>query len=268
MVRKIIEIDEEKCNGCGECVTACAEGAIAIIDGKAKLISEVYCDGLGACLGECPEGALTMTEREAVPFDEAAVEEHLKRSEARSQTPHACPGSAARHFSRPAPAQETNAAGPASPVDSQLGNWPVQLALLNPGAPYLKGADLLLAADCVPFALPDFHSRFLSGRTLAIGCPKLDDPSLYVDKLAQILGTVEVKSLTVVHMEVPCCSGLTRIASAALASAGREVPTSDVTVSIQGEVIDEQKIVPQALEGAGGPSPAPRACPSVNISRS
>ena len=268
MVRKIIEIDEEKCNGCGECVTACAEGAIAIIDAKAKLISDVYCDGLGACLGECPEGALTMTEREAVPFDEAAVEEHLKKSEARPQTPHACPGSAARQLSRPVPAPETDAAGPGGPVASQLGNWPVQLALLNPGTPYLQGADLLFVADCVPFALPDFHSKFLSGKALAIGCPKLDDPSLYVDKLAQILGAAAVNSLTVVHMEVPCCSGLTRIASAALASAGREVPASDVTVSIQGEVLEEQEIVPQALGGAGASSPAPRACPSVNISRS
>ena len=205
--RKIVEIDEVKCNGCGLCVPACAEGAIQIRGGKARLVADVYCDGLGACLGECPQGAIRVIEREAVDFDEEAAKRHVA----------------------------TLRAAPAEP--SALGNWPIQLRLVPPGAPFLRGADLLLVADCVPFALADFHRRFLAGQPVVIGCPKLDDGQQYVEKLAAILTAAGVKSLTVLHMEVPCCTGLVRIAQAAKQAAGSDVPLRDITVSIRGQVL-------------------------------
>jgi ferredoxin len=248
MRRKVIRIDEEKCNGCGECATACAEGAIEIVDGKAKLVSETYCDGLGNCLAECPEGAITIEEREAVPFDEQAVAKHLTDLESKSKLPCGCPGTMARQLERHSVPQ-TYPTG--QPMPSELAHWPVQLTLLPPTAPFLQGADLLLVADCVPFALPDFHSRFLRGRAVAVGCPKLDNPEFYVEKLTEILKRSSVRSLTVIHMEVPCCSGLTRIASAALAACEKEVPAQDVTVSIQGEVIEESEISPEGLCSCG-----------------
>ena len=183
-MRNIVKIDEDKCNGCGECVPACAEGAIEIIDGKAKLVSEMYCDGLGACLGHCPQDAITIEQREADEFDEKATEDHLeerKKSEPKAAD-FVCPGSMARKL------RETSGPGESETGDnSQLAQWPVQLKLVSPQAPYFKEADLLLVADCVPFAMGDFHSKILKGRGIAIGCPKLDDTEFYIEKFTQIL---------------------------------------------------------------------------------
>lgn len=230
-IRKIIKIDEEKCTGCGLCVTACAEGAIQIIDGKARLISESYCDGLGACIGECPEGALTIEEREAEDFDEEAVNTQCLMEKA---LPSACPGSMTMKIRRQ-PAKEDHAAS--NLASSQLTNWPVQLMLISPTAQYFQGADLLLVADCVPFALADFHSRFLKGKPVIVGCPKLDDAGYYLEKLTEILKRSSVNSLTVVHIEVPCCSGLTYIASRAIELSGKDIPLDDYTITIQGDVM-------------------------------
>lgn len=255
-VRNIVNIDEEKCDGCGQCVNACAEGAIEIIDGKAKLVSEIYCDGLGACLGECPQGAITIEQREAREFDEQATTAHLagqgeQAHQAASPTAHAevhaesqgkqgfqCPGSMPKMFEQ----KPRSAATIDADMPSQLSHWPVQLNLLSPGAPYFRDAELLLAADCVPFAMADFHSRLLTGRSIAIGCPKLDDAESYVEKLADIIKAGSPRSLTVVHMEVPCCSGLTRIAQQAIARAGLNLTFEDVTVSLQGEIIKTETI--------------------------
>ena len=193
-LRKVVRIDEEKCDGCGECVTSCAEGAIAVIHGKARLVSETYCDGLGACLGHCPQDAITVEEREAAGFDAAETQKHLARLSGKTARPaplplaeahhNQCPGSMARSLgSRNGAAS----ARPAGPVASELINWPVQLTLVPPGAPYLRGADILLVADCVPFAMPDFHQRFLRGKPVVIGCPKLDQPEFYITKLAEVV---------------------------------------------------------------------------------
>jgi len=244
--RKIIRIDEEKCDGCGDCVTSCAEGAIAVIDGKARLVSEVYCDGLGACLGHCPQGAISIEEREAEAFDEVKTQEHLKRVRAQKasagpiplvSTAHQCPGSMMRSLGRraTAPASAGSLAG-ASGV-SELVNWPVQLTLVSPQAPYFRGADILFVADCVPFACGDFCQRFMRNKPVIIGCPKLDQPQFYAEKMAEIVRVAEPRSLTAVHMEVPCCSALTRIAQHAVAEAGSDVLIEDVTVSIRGEVL-------------------------------
>ena len=260
MKRKIVQIDETKCDGCGLCVPSCAEGAIRIVDGKARLVADIYCDGLGACLGECPQDAITLIEREANAFDEEAVRQQADRMKAEEthpaslapMAPSACPGSMARslpiapHSSQPAgntpgqspPIETSPIATLPSETPSQLGNWPVQLHLVQPGAPFLQEADLLLVADCVPFALADFHERFLRRRPVIIGCPKLDDANFYVEKLAAILTASNVKSLSVIHMEVPCCTGLLRIAEAACQVSGKNIPLKDVTVSIRGRVVD------------------------------
>ena len=260
MRRKIVRINADKCDGCGLCVSACAEGAIALVDGKARVVSESCCDGLGACLGECPQGAITIEDREAPAFDPAAVAQHLARAAppAKStpkQTPlgggtkdthtghshavHACPGSRMRQMARrPAVAAASGSAvASASAPASQLQNWPVQLHLLSPTAPYLQGADLLICADCVPFALPDFHQRLLAGRVVAIGCPKLDIVEPYVEKLTAIFTNCNIRSVTVAHMEVPCCTGIVRAVQAALAASGRpDTPLRDVTVGIDGTI--------------------------------
>ena len=244
-MRKVVVIDEAKCDGCGECVTSCAEGAIAVIDGKARLVSEIYCDGLGACLGHCPQGAITVEEREAAAFDEAATQKHLnalKHAQAATalgvtETPHQCPGSMMRSLGRPAAAEPT-AHAPIGSMPSELRNWPVQLALVPPMAPYLQGADILLVADCVPFAYADFHRRFLKNKPVIIGCPKLDQMDAYAKKLTEILRVAKPKSLSVLHMEVPCCSGFTRLAQYALQAAASDVPLTDVTIGIRGEVLD------------------------------
>ncbi len=237
-LREIIKIDEEKCTGCGLCVTACAEGAIQVIDGKAKLVSEIYCDGLGACLGECPEGALTIEKREAEDFDEEATQVHLE--ELSKKIFQGCPGSMARNIQRQPKVASSVLAEAAA---SELTNWPVQLTLVSPSAPYFQNADLLLVADCVPFALADFHARFLQGKPVVIGCPKLDDGQYYVEKLTEILKRSSLNSLTVVHMEVPCCFGLSNIVARAIAASGKDIPVNDYTISIQGEVLDDSMVL-------------------------
>ncbi|OHB81152.1 MAG: 4Fe-4S ferredoxin [Planctomycetes bacterium RBG_19FT_COMBO_48_8] len=233
-LRNIVKIDEEKCNGCGLCVNACAEGAIKIIDGKARLVSEIYCDGLGACLGHCPQDAITIEKREADDFDEEATEAYLaKEKSAQVQSDFVCPGMAAKQLRKKAPPDDSV---PAGAVPSQLGQWPVQLKLVSPHAPYFAGADLLLVADCIPFAMGDFHNRFLKDHSIAVGCPKLDDAQFYIEKLATILQANKLNSLTVIHMEVPCCSGLTHIAREAIAKSNIDMTFEDVTIGLQGNV--------------------------------
>lgn len=238
-VRKMVKIDEQKCDGCGQCILSCAEGALAIVDGKARVVKDSYCDGLGACLGTCPQDAITIEEREADPFDEAAVARHLAKSQPRQPALHTmgggCPGSAVRELAR---GPQRAAAATACP--SQLGHWPIQLALVPPGAPFLQGSELLLAADCAPFAMADFHARFLHGRSVVVGCPKLDDPQPYVGKLAAIIEQASLRGLTIIHMEVPCCTGLCQIARLAMEQAGRSIPVREVTVSVDGQVISDE----------------------------
>jgi NAD-dependent dihydropyrimidine dehydrogenase PreA subunit len=243
--RKIVEIDEERCDGCGNCVISCAEGAIEIIDGKARLIKESYCDGLGACLGECPQGALNIIERTADEFDPEAVEHHLEeKSRTTAQKPEelrmvsGCP-SAQMRVLKPAGA----AGGSDAPVvaetgtASDLGNWPIQIKLVSPGAPFLKGADLLVVADCAPVAYPGFHRRFVKDKAVLLGCPKLDDAQEYVRKLAAIFEASDIRSVTVVDMEVPCCSAMPAIVRKGMQAAGRDVPVEEVVISIRGGII-------------------------------
>lgn len=235
MLREIVKIDEEKCNGCGLCVPACAEGAIRIVDGKARLLADNLCDGLGACLGHCPQDAILIEKRAADGFDEEAVEEHLK-SAGRAAATHpgpahgGCPSARLMSFERPsAPAEEIPAR------TSELRQWPVQMQLVPPTAPFLRDADLLLAADCVPFAYADFHRDFLPGKALLIGCPKLDDGQAYLQKLTAMLSQNTIRRLTVLHMEVPCCSGLIVLARQAIAASGKDIPLETVRIGIQGE---------------------------------
>ena len=232
-VRKIVKIDEDKCNGCGECVPSCAEGAIQIIDGKARVVSETYCDGLGACLGQCPMDAITIEEREAPEFDEIAAMKHVARTETKAPV-HACPSMRLMSFDSPAPPAPKPAAGP---QESTLGHWPVQLTLVPPHAPFLKGSDILLAADCVPFAYPDFHRDFLKGKSLLIACPKLDDYEAHLYKLTQIFQQARPRSVTVLRMEVPCCGGLTQLAKQAARAAGLDVPIEEMTIGVRGQVL-------------------------------
>jgi len=244
MIRKIVTIDAAKCNGCGLCVKACAEGAIQLVDGKAKLVSAVYCDGLGACLGKCPVDAITVEEREAPAFDEAAVQQHLTGTG--KAIPHAesdpakpafsgCPGSRIMNLS----AAATGPSAPTGEVASELRQWPVQLHLVPGQAPYWQDADLLIAGDCVPFAYAGFHGNLLRGKKLIIACPKLDDKTGYLEKLAAIFQQNRIKSVTVAHMEVPCCTGLVRLAEAALTASGKTIPFKDVTVGIRGQVLGD-----------------------------
>lgn len=233
--RKIVKIDEEKCDGCGVCVPACAEGALQIVDGKAKLISEVYCDGLGACLGECPQGAITIEERESEAFDEEAAKHHLaaKAHAADDTLPCGCPSTTVSQFE---PCVSPYAI-PESRPGSMLGHWPVQLTLVPPKAPFLQGADVVLAADCVPFAYGSFHQDFIKDHALLVACPKLDDFEAHQTKLTDILRQAGLKSLTVVHMEVPCCSGLVHMARQAIAASGKDIPLKEVTIGIRGDVL-------------------------------
>ena len=221
MNRKIIRIDQEKCDGCGQCVTGCAEGAIQLVNGKAALISETYCDGLGACIGECPVGALTIEEREAPEYSQAEVDKHLANIGRLPQS--VCPASAAI----------------AQPPVAALGNWPVQLSLVPVTAPYLDRASLLIAADCTAFAFPDFHRRFLKGKVALIGCPKLDDAAFYREKLANIIQMNQVEFIHVVYMEVPCCGELVRLVQGAVADSGCKVPVKLTKIGIAGEVLAE-----------------------------
>jgi Pyruvate/2-oxoacid:ferredoxin oxidoreductase delta subunit len=235
--RQIIEIDAEKCTGCGECVTACAEGAIRIIDGKAQLVSDIYCDGLGACLGDCPEGALTVVEREAEGFDEEAVRDHLAslwvQGEApaagRHQTPASCPSTRVLEFQ---PAGGVDDSGDASPG---LGHWPIKLRLVPPGAPFLRDADLMLIADCVGFAWGDLRRQLAPDSAVLIGCPKFDEHDGTRIRLTEILRESQVRSLTVVHMEVPCCAGYWHLAQEAHAAADLDIPLRQVIIGVGGQ---------------------------------
>ena len=245
--RSIIKIDEDKCTGCGLCVPSCAEGAIQIIDGKARLVSEKFCDGLGACLGECPEGALQVIEREAESFDEEAVKAHLGSAPHEGHgahhdvnAPHACPGARMMHFqAEEAPGAPAAVAPAAAPGKSRLTQWPVQLMLVPVDAPYFKNADILVAADCVPFALAGFHEQLLKGKAVVVGCPKLDDLTHYTRKLAQIFSSSNARSVTVATMEVPCCSGMVKAVYDALDTADLSIPVYTVTVGIRGQILEE-----------------------------
>ncbi len=246
VTRKIIEIDEELCDGCGDCVPSCAEGALQIVDGKARLAADVYCDGLGACLGECPTGALTIVEREAEEFDEAAVEEYLS-SIAQEEAPQeetmacGCPSSQIQAFAPLTSCEEANKPAVQSGAGSALSHWPVQIKLVPPMAPFLKGADLLVAADCTPIAYPNFHQDFLKGKAVMVGCPKFDDVQEYIGKFADVFKTADIKSVTVVVMEVPCCSGLPIIVEKGMEMAGRKVPMETVVISARGEILNPRK---------------------------
>jgi Fe-S-cluster-containing hydrogenase component 2 len=233
MIRDIVRIDEEKCDGCGLCVPACAEGAIRIVDGKARLEADNLCDGLGACLGECPQGAILIERRAADAFDERVVVAHLGDNPAHVRPQPAsgsgCPGSALREIAPPA--ADSSAARRAS----ELRQWPVQLHLVPPTAPFLQGADLVVVADCVPFAYADVHRDFIRGRVVVIGCPKLDDGHAYLAKLTEIFRHNTLSGLTVVHMEVPCCRGLITLVRQALAQSGAEVALQTVMIGIDGK---------------------------------
>ncbi|MDG5814443.1 4Fe-4S binding protein [Chitinispirillales bacterium ANBcel5] len=281
MKRKVVNIDQEKCNGCGLCVPNCAEGAIQIIDGKARLLGDLFCDGLGACLGHCPLDAISIEEREAEPYDErkvmeniveqgpAVIKAHIKHMKDHNEMQYyrqaieylkennididleeidgeekkmnsnsggGCPGSRAMNFSAEQKAKEESGSR-----DSHLTHWPIQLHLISPAAPHYKNADLLLAADCVAFSMGDFHKDYLKDKKLTIACPKLDDgQEMYVEKLASLIDDAKINTLTVMIMQVPCCSGLLRVAKAATEKAERKVPIKAVVVGIQGEILKEE----------------------------
>jgi Pyruvate/2-oxoacid:ferredoxin oxidoreductase delta subunit len=291
MKRQIIKIDEEKCTGCGLCIPNCPEGALQIIDNKARLVCDLFCDGLGACIGTCPEDAIEIEEREAEPYDERKVMDnvvkqginvikaHLKHLKDHGQDEFynqaidylkendvlipenvqsltripevegnggscsGCPGSRMMIIEKDIDdRKEDIGAGFEVELRSELRQWPVQLQLLNPNAPYLKNADLVIAADCVPFTYPDFHRRFLKGKVLMILCPKLDQTIQgYVEKLTDIFKNQDIKSITTIHMEVPCCSGTGQIVQAAMMKSGVKIPVSDYTISLKGEIVSEKE---------------------------
>lgn len=236
--RKIVKIDESKCTGCGECIPNCHEGALQIIDGKARLVKDIYCDGLGACLGHCPEGAISIEEREAKEFNEEAVKKH-KKSRGRScafpqkkaKLPCGCPGTMTRSIERKIQPKLKSS----SKQESMLTNWPVQLMLVPVEAPYLKNSDLLISADCVPFSYADFHNNLLLNKVLVVGCPKLDAATIYEEKLSEMIKLNNIRTITVAHMEVPCCFGLIHIVKEAIRLSGKNVPMKEVTISIRGE---------------------------------
>lgn len=276
MKRKIIKIDEDKCNGCGLCIPNCPEGALQVIEGKARLINDLFCDGLGACLGECPLGAISVEEREAEPYNEykvmenvakagpAVIKAHLKHlkehnemeffnqaisflkennmdipqleEKQEAKLPCGCPGTLAKDLSKVRTSQSSESSN--VKLQPELRNWPIQLQLLNPRAPYLKNADLVIAADCTPFAYPDFHRRFLKNKVLIMFCPKLDTTlDQYVNKLSDIFASQDINSITIVHMEVPCCSGVENIIKQALNKSNQNIILKDYTISIDGEII-------------------------------
>lgn len=231
MIRKIIEINEDACNGCGACAEACHEGAIGMVNGKAKLLRDDYCDGLGDCLPACPTGAISFVEREAAPYDEAAVMAKKEQPIAGSPS-FGCPGSKAQSL-----APETQGASSAAPVSTQLRQWPVQIKLAPVNAPYFENAKLLVAADCTAYAYGNFHSEFMKEKITLIGCPKLDDID-YTEKLTEIIKQNEIKSITVARMEVPCCGGIEMAVKNALQASGKFLPWQVVTISTDGRILD------------------------------
>ncbi len=247
VTRKILEIDEELCDGCGQCVPSCAEKAIQIVDGKAKVVDDKFCDGLGACLGECPQGALRLITREADEFDEEAVEERIKTAQVEggedAPMPRACPSAGLAQF--------TPGAGPSEgEFESALSHWPVQIMLVPPDAPFLKGADLLVVADCVPVAYPNFHGDFLKGKKVMMGCPKFDNVNAYADKFAKICEGSGVKSITTLMMEVPCCSALPKIVREGVKRSGKEeeIPLQEVIISRRGKVVARREQGQQVIK--------------------
>ncbi len=243
-MRKIIEIDEEKCDGCGQCVISCAEGALAIIDGKAKVISENLCDGLGACIGECPQGALRIIEREAEEFDEEAVINHL---ESRQKEHANGPGDNSGVMACGCPSTNVQLLTPAHPghagapsYKSALSHWPIQIRLITPNALFLKGADLLVLADCAAVSVADLHGSLLPGKVVAMGCPKFDDSEAYVQKFAEIFASAGIKSITIAYMEVPCCGGLPVIVKKAMEKAGKNIPVRRIMYHPDGRILEDQ----------------------------
>lgn len=247
-MRKIIEINEDLCNGCGNCIISCAEGALEIVDGKARLVAERYCDGLGACLGECPTGALKIMERPADDFDEKAVElrlEELKKPHApiSDSKPCGCPSMNIRTFERQPPCEKANKPVTYEAAESALTNWPVQIRLIPPTAPFLRNAHLLVLADCTPIAYPTLHRDFLDGKVVMVGCPKFDDSEMYLEKFTEIFRQSNIRSVTVLAMEVPCCQGLPMIVTKAMERAGKTVPTEYVIIGVRGDLLKRQDLV-------------------------
>ena len=237
MKRDILNINEDLCNGCGQCVPNCHEGALQVIDGKVRLVSELMCDGLGACIGHCPEGAITIETREAEPYDESLVLEQLINADVHEHAGGGCPGSRTMVIEKPV-RQNSNVFDSDQP--SELRQWPVQMHLVNPNAPYFRNADLLLAADCVAFSMGTFHSKHLKGKSLAIACPKLDQgTNIYIDKLTAMIDTAKVNTITVMMMEVPCCGGLLEMVRTALVRCCRKVPVKRMIVATNGEILEE-----------------------------
>lgn len=247
MKRKIVSIDEKKCNGCGLCVEGCHEGAIELIDGKAKLVSDEYCDGLGDCLPQCPTGAIEIIERESKEYDEEAVKKRMaERTNEKSSSkpmPCGCPGTMAKKIERKTLNVTNNNIVKAKeisldmPIQSQLSQWPVQLKLVNPNAQYFKNANLLVAADCTAYAYANFHNDFIKDHITVIGCPKLDDNEYYKEKLAEIIKNNNIKSITVVRMEVPCCGGIVSAVKEAMLRSQTIVPYKEVTISTDGNIL-------------------------------
>ena len=248
MPREIIVIDEEKCDGCGLCIPSCHEGALELINGKVRLVADRLCDGLGACLGDCPKGALHVEIREAASFDEVAVAERLRELR-ENKAPRACPSSQFVPISSLGSASASQ--DPSfDDVPSELSHWPVQLRLLPPNAPAFRGASLLLAADCVPVAFPQFHQKLLKGHSVAVACPKLDDSQEHLKKLTEILRHNDLRDITVAHMEVPCCSGLLMMVLEARRLSGKDTPIKDIVIGTQGEILAEKHVATDARIGS------------------
>ena len=244
VIRKIIQIDDERCDGCGQCIPSCAEGALEIVDGKARVVADRFCDGLGACLGECPNDALHIIEREADEFDEDAVEEMLSAKD-QEQQPEAmacgCPSAQIRDLKPMQKACDTAnrpKAMDTAAVPSALTHWPVQIRLVPPGAKFLKNADLLVLADCSAVAFPTLHRDLLDGKVVLMGCPKFDDVETYIGKFADIFKTANIRSVTTVVMEVPCCAGLPMIVKRGMSAAGADIPISEITIGVRGDILE------------------------------
>jgi len=246
--RKIIEIDEDLCTGCGQCLTDCAESALRLVDGKARLLADKYCDGLGACLKGCPTGALRIVEREAVDFDEEAVQALLHQQRQEEAPRQGCPSAMVQSFATSSPCQRANQATSLPTAGaSSLSHWPVQIRLVPPSAPFLHQADLLIAADCVPIAYAGFHGELLAGRVVMMGCPKFDDGAAYVQKFTEILKTSGVRSLLVAIMEVPCCQAMAAMVSKAAQASGSTIAIEVVVVSTRGEIVSRRALPSQSI---------------------